>query len=140
MATGLEAKARTRQLYEDGCAPGTSIATGGYTLSVFTTENKGTFLEAWNHSDTLCFSRNIERHANAECVKAALRHVGNGQLALSIEDDGAGFDTGADNAGHFGLVGMREQAHLIGAELTIRSEPRKGTLLYLEFGAGFDAA
>ena len=83
--------------------------------------------------------RNIERHANADNVRAALRQVAHGQLALSIEDDGAGFDTNAANAGHFGLVGMREQAQLIGAELTIRSEPLKGTLLYLEFGAGTDA-
>jgi len=83
--------------------------------------------------------RNIERHANAENVKAALRHIADGQLALSIEDDGAGFDTGAANAGHFGLIGMREQAQLIGAKLTITSEHMKGTLLYLEFGAGIDA-
>jgi len=83
--------------------------------------------------------RNIERHANADNVKAALRHIADGQLALSIEDDGAGFDTGAAITGHFGLVGMREQAQLIGAKLTISSEHMKGTRLYLVFGAGIDA-
>ncbi len=84
--------------------------------------------------------RNIERHANASTVKAALRHVGAGQLALSIEDDGIGFDTDGVNTGHYGLVGMREQAQLIGARLAIRSEPMKGTLLHLEFSAGVDTA
>ncbi len=80
--------------------------------------------------------RNIERHANATRVMVALRCIGDGAFALSIQDDGAGFDTGAPHDGHYGLVGMREQAQLIGARLALHSAPAAGTTLYLEFGPG----
>jgi len=82
--------------------------------------------------------RNVERHAHAGSVKAALRHTGAGQYALIIEDDGLGFDAAASPAGHFGLLGMREQAQLIGAELTIQSGPGMGTRLFLRFGSSVD--
>jgi len=47
------------------------------------------------------------------------------------EDDGAGFDPEASRPGHFGLVGLREQAQLIGAVFEIKSAPNQGTLLRL---------
>jgi signal transduction histidine kinase len=48
-------------------------------------------------------------------------------LVLSIEDDGVGFDPAVSRPGHFGLVGLREQAQLIGADLAIGSAPDRGT-------------
>ena len=48
-------------------------------------------------------------------------------LSLLIEDDGVGFDPVASRPGHFGLVGLREQAQLIGAEIAIASAPERGT-------------
>jgi len=51
------------------------------------------------------------------------------QLKLSIEDDGVGFDPGAPRQGHYGIVGLHEQAHLIGAHLCIDSAPGRGTTL-----------
>jgi signal transduction histidine kinase len=51
---------------------------------------------------------------------------------LSIQDDGIGFDTAVLRPGHFGLVGLHEQAQLIGAALTIESAPDSGTTLQLE--------
>lgn len=75
--------------------------------------------------------RNVERHAMASLVRVRLRDVADGQLELSIEDDGVGFDPGASHPGHYGLVGLREQARLIGAELSIQSTPHKGTTLRL---------
>ncbi len=56
-------------------------------------------------------------------------------LRLTVRDDGRGFDASAppeerdtaDGRGHFGLVGMHERARLIGARLTIASEPDRGT-------------
>jgi signal transduction histidine kinase len=38
-----------------------------------------------------------------------------------------GFDPLLSRPGHFGLVGLREQAQLIGAEIDIASAPERGT-------------
>jgi signal transduction histidine kinase len=48
-------------------------------------------------------------------------------LTLRIEDDGVGFDAAAPRPGHYGLVGLHEQAQLIGAHLCIDSAPNRGT-------------
>lgn len=75
--------------------------------------------------------RNVERHAMASLVKVSLRDAADGRLELSIEDDGVGFDSSVPHPGHYGLVGLREQAQLIGAALGIQSAPHKGTTLRL---------
>jgi two-component system sensor histidine kinase UhpB len=74
---------------------------------------------------------NVARHARAQCVRIALRQE-DGQLALEIRDDGRGFDAaaiGADRACGLGLRGMRERLALVGGELTIDSQPGRGTLV-----------
>lgn len=73
--------------------------------------------------------RNAERHARASRITVALRNGDDEHLQLSIADDGVGFDPHAGHPGHYGLVGLREQAQLIGAELNIESEPGRGTTL-----------
>jgi signal transduction histidine kinase len=73
--------------------------------------------------------RNIERHAGASRVDIRLHSDNGTQLALRIEDDGVGFDPRAVRPGHFGLIGLREQARLINAELDIDTEPNLGTRL-----------
>jgi signal transduction histidine kinase len=65
--------------------------------------------------------RNIERHALASNVRMQLASHDDATLQLSIEDDGVGFDPQVPRPGHFGLVGLREQAQMIGAELHIGS-------------------
>jgi signal transduction histidine kinase len=70
--------------------------------------------------------RNVERHARARRVQVRLRAAGD-ELELSVEDDGVGFDASAPHPGHFGLVGLKEQADLIGARLEIGSAPEQGT-------------
>jgi signal transduction histidine kinase len=75
--------------------------------------------------------RNVERHAAASKVRVALRSTDSAQLELLIEDDGVGFDTAVSRPGHFGLIGLREQAQLIGAAFAIDSEPDSGTTLRL---------
>jgi signal transduction histidine kinase len=75
--------------------------------------------------------RNIERHASASRASVALRNPESGQLQLEIADDGVGFDTTRAHPGHFGLLGLREQAQLIGALLDIDSAPGRGTRLRL---------
>jgi signal transduction histidine kinase len=71
--------------------------------------------------------RNIERHAGASLVRLSLKIADGADLVLSIEDDGVGFDPAVSRPGHFGLVGLREQAQLIGADLAIGSAPDRGT-------------
>jgi len=82
--------------------------------------------------------RNVERHAMASLVKVSLRDAADGRLELSIEDDGVGFDSSASHPGHYGLVGLREQAQLIGAKLSIESAPHEGTALRLALDMGPD--
>ncbi|HEX4579142.1 MAG TPA: histidine kinase [Candidatus Dormibacteraeota bacterium] len=74
---------------------------------------------------------NAGHHSHAHLVEVELR-ASEGELILSISDDGAGFNVdeeGLDGstAGSFGLVGMRERARLIGADLQIASRPHGGT-------------
>jgi signal transduction histidine kinase len=73
--------------------------------------------------------RNVERHARATRVVVRLRSIAKDILELRIEDDGIGFDPFEVSPGHYGLVGLREQAHLIGAELWIDSKPNMGTIV-----------
>ena len=73
--------------------------------------------------------RNVERHAMATRVSVRLQTTEDTQLELRIEDDGIGFDPQAPRPAHYGLVGLREQAELIGAELRIESGPTQGTRL-----------
>jgi signal transduction histidine kinase len=49
---------------------------------------------------------------------------------LEVKDDGSGFirkENGYTSEGHYGLVGMKERAAQIGAELNVRSTPGRGT-------------
>jgi signal transduction histidine kinase len=73
--------------------------------------------------------RNVERHAMATRVTVTLAMKNDSHLILKIEDDGIGFDTGISQPGHFGLVGLYEQAQLIDAQLHIRSAPSEGATL-----------
>jgi signal transduction histidine kinase len=70
--------------------------------------------------------RNVERHSQATRVAVHLA-TREQQLELRIEDNGIGFDPHAPHPDHYGLVGLREQADLIGADLHIDSAPQLGT-------------
>jgi PAS domain S-box-containing protein len=76
--------------------------------------------------------RNVEQHAHARCAIVRLRYGTNG-VRLSITDDGEGIVERAPSelavAGKLGLIGMREQARLIGGSLTIGSGRRGGTVI-----------
>ena len=75
--------------------------------------------------------RNIERHARASKARVSLRSINGSHLELTIQDDGVGFDPAAVQPGHFGLMGLREQAQLIGADLQIISASTRGTTVRL---------
>lgn len=73
--------------------------------------------------------RNIERHAMASHASLTLKTIDGTHLQLSIEDDGIGFDPATPHQGHYGIIGLHEQAQLIGAHLLIDSAPSRGTTL-----------
>lgn len=81
--------------------------------------------------------RNVERHAGAREVTVSLKSVEQGSaLKMSISDDGVGFETGSAHPGHYGLVGLKEQAQLIAAQLLIVSLPEQGTCLTVTLSLG----
>ena len=61
-----------------------------------------------------------------------LREADGDRLQLTIEDDGIGFDPDAPHTGHYGVLGLREQAQLIGANLRIQSTQGQGTTVTVE--------
>jgi signal transduction histidine kinase len=75
---------------------------------------------------------NVVRHAQARTVQLEME-FGMRRLRISIRDDGRGFvpDHATAAATHFGLLGMRERAGEIGAEVRVRSAPERGTTVSL---------
>lgn len=71
--------------------------------------------------------RNVERHAGASHVRLRLWRTPQAQACLELVDDGCGFEPGRVAPGHYGLVGLHEQAEAIGAWLHIDSRPGQGT-------------
>ncbi len=74
---------------------------------------------------------NAGRHSRASNVVVEL-HAANGELALTVSDDGSGFDAAGvpgGAGGSFGLVGMRERARLIGATFELTSANAEGTTI-----------
>ncbi len=69
---------------------------------------------------------NIARHAQASRVEVRLG-LADGALALSVRDDGRGFDPAEARKDSFGLRGLRERAYLLGGEVRIDSTEGKGT-------------
>lgn len=80
---------------------------------------------------------NIMHHARAE--HAMLQITFDKDIKLEVTDNGAGFvvpksPTEFAPSGHFGLLGMRERADLIGGRLEVESEIGKGTRLCVKLG------
>jgi signal transduction histidine kinase len=69
---------------------------------------------------------NVAKHARASRVQVTVREA-DGEIAVEVRDDGAGFDPQAVDRG-FGLDGMRERVALAGGALSIESG-EGGTLL-----------
>ena len=91
--------------------------------------------------ETACFRvaqealTNVLRHATADRVQVELQRL-DGRLALTVRDDGRGFELnegrdGARGATSLGLLGMRERAEAVGGELQVESIPGEGTRVTL---------
>ncbi|WAC08042.1 MAG: histidine kinase [Thermodesulfobacteriota bacterium] len=76
---------------------------------------------------------NISKHSGADHVYLSLQRI-NDTLALSIEDNGRGFDVEkktlkSETFQGFGMVNMKERARLSGGDFAIHSLKEKGTFL-----------
>ena len=75
---------------------------------------------------------NAVHHAGARTIEVSLQTLPEG-LRIAVRDDGSGFVPGDAAANHFGLVGMKERAKEIGADLRVTSEPKMGTTIVVDF-------
>ena len=77
---------------------------------------------------------NIARHAHARSASVVLERRPDSVVVI-IDDDGEGFDTdapvSADRSDHFGLVGIRERAALLGGSAAIESSATTGTSVFV---------
>ncbi len=83
---------------------------------------------------------NVAKHAHASRVNVALRGSRN-MLAVSVEDDGAGFDAaaqakpGAAQPG-YGLAGMRERVEALGGAFEVEAAPGQGCAVLVRVPLG----
>ncbi|MBO0793812.1 MAG: sensor histidine kinase [Ktedonobacteraceae bacterium] len=73
---------------------------------------------------------NVARHARAQHVTVRAWNEGT-WIYIEVCDDGRGFQPERVVAGHYGLLGLKERAQLIGGQLTIASVPGSGTSIQL---------
>jgi signal transduction histidine kinase len=71
---------------------------------------------------------NTAKHAHASLVRVEAE-VNNGDLRLSVEDDGVG---GANPARGSGLVGLTDRVEALGGKLVLQSPPDGGTTLLVD--------
>jgi PAS domain S-box-containing protein len=74
---------------------------------------------------------NVARHAGASRTVIAL-HQADGMLEIEVSDNGKGIG-GMDmqKPGHFGLLGIRERAHMMGGTVHVSGAPGDGTRVRL---------
>lgn len=77
---------------------------------------------------------NVRKHAGARHAVVELTRTGGGVRFL-VTDDGRGFVPGASTLssdGGYGLPTMRERTEMVGGELSIESEPGRGTRVVID--------
>ncbi|MBZ0296538.1 MAG: GAF domain-containing sensor histidine kinase, partial [Anaerolineae bacterium] len=80
---------------------------------------------------------NVALHASASHVEIYFTSHG-GQIDLTIQDDGLGFDPADIDAGHLGLSIMSDRIKNIGGTLEITSQKGKGTFIKIMWAAPTD--
>lgn len=76
---------------------------------------------------------NIEHHAQARRAGVRIAVDGAHVVAVSISDNGRGFDPGCTPANHFGVSIMHDRAQILGGRLEVDSAPGAGTTVSLTF-------
>jgi len=77
---------------------------------------------------------NIARHAQANHVWVKIEKRINDILYIEIKDDGSGFDSEiiGKQAGHYGLIGMKERIRILRGTININSKMQEGTHIQIE--------
>ena len=80
---------------------------------------------------------NILKHSKATRVNIAINYSIDNKFVLQVEDNGVGFDiekkrTQASSSSGIGLKSMTNRASLIGAQISVQSQPGKGTSIQVE--------
>ena len=80
---------------------------------------------------------NMLKHAKATRVKVLLDYTGEDTFVMQIEDNGIGFNVeekkqSVSSSSGVGLKSLFNRAKLFGANLTLQSEPGKGTIVTIQ--------
>lgn len=75
---------------------------------------------------------NAVKHANASKVTVGLEMTPQGELRISIEDDGKGFASGPSPGG-IGLASIQDQARSLGGDSVVVSAPGQGAGIFARF-------
>jgi signal transduction histidine kinase len=81
---------------------------------------------------------NCARHANAKNVLVSIS-AREDTVAVTVHDDGIGFNTSAPSRGGIGLLGIRERVEALDGTLRITSHRGKGTTVEVEIPVGVPA-
>jgi len=81
---------------------------------------------------------NIVKHSGAKTARVALTRSSPSRLAVTVTDQGIGFDAtkaAAAQTGGFGLFSIRERLEALGGIMEVESEPKRGTRVSLSMPA-----
>ena len=81
---------------------------------------------------------NIAKHSRAGRVEVSLDSTP-GFVAMTIADDGIGFDAGGEFPGHLGLQSIRERARDLGGDMELSTAPGRGTQIRVAVSASAGA-
>jgi signal transduction histidine kinase len=77
------------------------------------------------------FLQNSIKHASCKTIAVTLQK-GKNAIALTLQDDGKGFDINKISGNGIGLSNMKKRAEIIGGIFNLDSNPNKGTNLTIE--------
>lgn len=78
-------------------------------------------------------AQNAIHHSGGRELLIHIYEVDNGEVRLSVEDDGIGIDESPEKLNHYGLAIMAERGRNLGGEIAIRRREAGGTGVYFHF-------
>lgn len=76
---------------------------------------------------------NVVRHSQAQRAWVRLSSQADGQVSITVEDDGVGFDPQQNRSGHYGLTIMQERGQTLGSQLRFEARAPHGTRVLFSF-------